>query len=471
LYIKDYTFNDQVFVVISATLVNDDIIKIYEFENTNGCFIPPTPTKLGIWPKYEPKIYLDTSLVTPRLMIQGHDGSQVLAYGDFRDDLILELEKRIYNNIKISYNTEIFDVNDYLPTYNRVTPYSTFEFNDVLSTHFYSWANVIEQDFTKQLNYDSLDSRTYNYRDMATPDNVTPLPGYWKGIYRWMLGTDRPNICPWEMLGFSEEPVWWTTVYGPAPYTSNNLILWEDLANGIIRKPGTPTIQNKKYVRTYLKGHLPVNENGELISPLESGLATGTITNSTAGDFVFGDVSPVESAWRRSSHYPYSILITLLLTSPAKVFGLLLDRSRIIRDLAGQLVYKDTGLRIKPTDIVLPSIYSSTTNIKTSGIINFIVDYIQSDNLKSYDQYNYDLKNLQIRLSYRIGGFTSKEKFKLLLDSKSISSSGGVFVPPENYKIVLNESSPTKKISYSGVKISEYEFRRFNTKIVFEYSR
>ena len=455
LYGKDYTFNDQGFVVISATIANDDNITIYEFENTNGCFVPPTPTKLGIWPKYEPKIYLDTSLVTPRLMIQGHDGSQVLAYGDFRDDLILEVEKRIYNNIKISYDVDIFDINDYIPTYNRQTPYSISEFNEVLSTHFYSWANLIEQDFTKQLNYDSADSRTYNYRDMATPNGITPLPGYWKGIHRWMLGTDRPNICPWEMLGFSEEPLWWQEVYGPAPYTSNNLILWNDLANGIVRQPGTPPTQNKKYIRTYLNGHVPVDENGELISPLESGLANGVITNSTAGDFVFGDVSPVENAWRRSSHYPYSILITLLLTSPAKTFGLLLDRSRIVRDLAGQLVYKDTGLRIKPSDIKLPSIYSSTTNVKTSGIINFIVDYIQSDNLKSYKQYAYDLENLQIRLAYRIGGFTSKEKFKLLLDSKTPLTTGSVFVPQEDYDIILNTSSPVKKITYSGVVITK----------------
>ena len=36
------------------------------------------------------------------MMIQGHDGSLVLSYGDYRDDLILELEKRIYNNIKIN---------------------------------------------------------------------------------------------------------------------------------------------------------------------------------------------------------------------------------------------------------------------------------------------------------------------------------------------------------------------------------
>ena len=79
---------------------------IYEYDNTNGCFVPETPTKLGIWPKFEPRKYLDTTLNTPVEMIQGHDGSLVLSYGDYRDDLILELEKRIYNNIKINYDTK-----------------------------------------------------------------------------------------------------------------------------------------------------------------------------------------------------------------------------------------------------------------------------------------------------------------------------------------------------------------------------
>ena len=455
IYKKDYTFSDQGFVVISASLKNNDDITIVEYENTNGCFVPQTPTKLGIWPKFEPKIYLDTSLVTPRLMIQGHDGSQVLAYEDYRDDLILELEKRIFNNIKIDYDTSIFDINDFIPAYKKQSDYSLGEFNEVLSPHFYSWANLIERDFSKQISYDTGNSKTYNYRDMSTPDGVTPLPGYWKGIHRWMLGTDRPDICPWEMLGFSIEPKWWKEVYGPAPYTSNNLILWDDLTNGIVREPGKPPTQNKKYVRSFLNDRLPVNENGELISPLESGLASGIITNSTANDFVFGDVGPVESAWRRSSHYPFSILITLLLTNTANTFGLLLDRSRVVRNLAGQLVYKDTGLRIKPTDIALPSIYSSSTNVKTSGIINYIVDYIQSDNLKSYNQYLYDLENLQIRLTHRIGGFTSKEKFKLLLDSKTPLTSGSVFVPQEDYDIILNSSSPVKKITYSGVIITK----------------
>jgi hypothetical protein len=457
LHGKDYTFDEQGFVLVSADISNNDTITIFEFENTNGCFIPQTPTKLGLWPKFEPKIYLDTSLITPRTVIQGHDGSIVLAYGDYRDLLILELEKRIYNNIKVQYNPEIFDVKDFIPVYNRDNSYSLKEFNEVLSTNFYSWSNLIDRDFTKPLSYDNQDPRTFNYREMSTPDGRTPLPGYWKGIHRWMLETDRPHLCPWEMLGFSEEPSWWQSVYGPAPYTSDNLVLWDDLSNGIIREPNKPLVQNKKYIRSYLKDNIPVNSSGELISPIESGLAAGIITNSTAGDFVFGDVSPIENAWRRSSHYPFAILITLILTHPAKSFGLLLDRSRVIRNIAGQIVYKDTKRRIKPKDILLPSIFSTSKNIKTSGIINYLVDYIQSDRLRSYDQYLYDLQNIQVRLAHRIGGFTSKEKFKLLLDSKTPLTAGSVFVPAEDYEIILNTSSPIKKINYSGVIITKLD--------------
>ena len=456
LYKKDYTFDSQGFVVISANIANDDTITIYEFENTNGCFVPQTPTKLGIWPKYEPKIYLDTSLVTPRTMIQCHDGSQILSYGDYRDNLILELEKRIYNNIKIDYDPDIFDINDLTPSYNRDNVYTLNEFNEVLSFNFYKWVNLIDRDFTKPLSYDSENSLTFNYKNLATPDGASPLPGYWKGIYRWMLDTDRPNLCPWEMLGFTEEPTWWQSLYGPAPYTSDNLIMWNDLAEGLVREPGKPPVQLKKYVRSYLKNRIPVDENGNVISPLLAGLTSGVITNTTAGDFVFGDVSPVESAWRHSSHYPFSMLITFMLLQPSRTFGTLLDRSRIVRNLANQLIYKDTGLRIKPVDIILPSIYSSTTNVKTSGIINYLVDYILSDNLKSYQQYSYDLKNIVPRLSHRIGGFTSKEKFNLLLDSKTPLTSGSVFVPTEDYEIILNSSSPVKKITYSAVIITKF---------------
>ena len=462
---KDYTFDGEGYIEIIADIAEDDVIRVYEYESTDGSLIPATPTKLGIWPAYEPKIYKDTSLITPRWMIQGHDGSQTLAYGDydrteagyfvtedFRDRLLLELEYRIFNNIKIKYDPSVFDIHDFIPGYHRDTDYSLTEFNEILAPQFYKWSSAIDKDFTKPLGFDKNDPFSFNFRNYTSPDGRL-VPGYWRGIYRWMLDTDRPNICPWECLGFTVEPMWWQEVYGPAPYTSNNLILWEDIAAGVVREPGKPLKQLKKYIRPILS-KLPVDENGDLLNPMVAGMAKGNISDSFSSDFVFGDMSPIESAWRRSSNYPFAVIVTMLLMNPAKTFGLALDRSRIIRNMTGQLVYKETGLRVTPRDIVFPTTYDSTERVLASGIINYIVDYIVTETSSSLASYKYDMAQMTCKLSYRIGAFTSKEKFNLLLDSRSPTSST-VFVPPEDYDIILNVSSPVTKVTYSGVIVSK----------------
>jgi hypothetical protein len=458
VYSKDYTFTTLGFVLINDTVVlsTGDTITIVEYDSTDGSYIPETPTKLGIWPKYEPKIYLDTTLITPRTMIQGHDGSLTLAYGDYRDAIILELEKRIFNNIKVSYDATIFDIFDVIPSYNKTNSYSLSEFNQVLSSNFYKWTSLINRDFTKPLSYDRNNPFTYNYAGHTAPDGSI-VPGYWRGIYQWMYGTDRPNICPWEMLGFSIEPSWWTDVYGPAPYTRDNLLMWQDIAAGQIKQPRHAAVLASKYVRPYLINHIPVDADGNLIDPMRAGVAVGSINISVSNNFVFGDISPIESTWRRSSYYPFSVLLTSMLLTPSKTFGLVLDRSRIVRNLTGQLVYKDTNHRVRAADIVFPTISTSTTRVYTAGILNYLINYILSDNLKSYANYQYDLNYLTVNISYRIGAFSSKPKFNLLLDSKTPLSSGSVFVPQEDYTIVLNSSSPIKKITYSGIIITKLE--------------
>jgi hypothetical protein len=464
IYNKDYTFDNQGFVIISATLAEADTITIYEYETTDGSFIPETPTKLGLWPKYEPMIYLDTSLITPQWMIQGHDGSQVKAYGkysagdvgDYRDAVILELEKRIFNNIKVEYDPTIFDITTIVPGYNRKTEFSYTEFNEVLATNFYKWSSAVSTDFSKPIKFDRDNSFTYNYSAHVAPDGRF-VPGYWRGVYQWILDTDRPQLTPWEMLGFSIEPAWWQDVYGPAPYTSDNKVMWQDIADGLVKEPGVPTVKLTRYEKPFLMNHLPVDEFGNLLSPSYSGIASGVSTSVITDSFVFGDMSPVEAAWRRSSHYSFSVILTAMILAPSSTFGVLLDRSRIIRNKTGQLVYKDTSLRIRPADVILTTTTSSAGRVQTAGIINYIINYILSDNLKSYDSYAYDLSNIASKLSYRVGAFTSKEKFNLLLDSKTPHSAGSVFVPPENYTTILNKSSPIKKITYSGVIITRLD--------------
>ena len=454
LHGRDYTFSSGSYIIINKDLEVNDVISIYEFENTDGCLIPETPTKIGAWPAYEPTLYFDTTLLTPKLIIQGHDGSQTLAYEDYRDELILELEKRIYNNIKVQYDPLIFDIADIIPSYNRTSEYSLTEFNDVLSRSFFKWSTVVGKGLASPVKYNNHDPFTFNYTNHWAPDGRT-APGYWRGIYQWMLDTDRPNLCPWEMLGFYAQPTWWTSVYGPAPYTSNNLILWEDISNGLIKEPGQPVRVVEKYKKPFLMDHLPVDEDGNLANPLISNLVTGVIRQSYNGDFKFGDMSPVEAAWRRSSYYSYSVILASVLLTPAKTIGVLFDRSRIIRNLTSQLVYKDTNLRVKLTDVVVPSIISSPARVQTAGLVNFVVNYVLSENNVLYNNYKTDLQALAPRLVHRVSGFTTKEKFKLLLDSKSPTAVSGVFVPDDDYKIVLNSSSPVSVLTYSGVIITK----------------
>ena len=453
LHERDYIFGVDGFLEILTDIKEDDVLTVYEYESTDGCYIPSTPTSLGLYPKFEPKIYLDTTLLNPKNIIQGHDGSVILAYNDYRDDLILELEKRFFNNIKVKYDPQILDIYDFIPGSNRSTIYSLDEFNQILAPNFYRWAGLIDTDFTRPLKYDSTNPFTYNYREAVGIDGNN-VPGYWRGIYKWYFDTDRIHLTPWESLGFSTQPRWWKSVYGPAPYTSDNLILWQDLTEGIIKEPGKPVTRNPKFARPALK-NIPVGEDGLLINPLRANLAKGIFNSNTSYTYVFGDQNPVETAWRRSSYYPFSLIMTMILMQPNRVLGCLLDRSRIVKNRNNQLIYSETGVRLRLKDLLVPNTVSDSVRTLTAGLINYVVDYLQGANSTGLDTYKNDLTTINNKISHRLAAFTSKEKYNLILDSKSSSSKSGVFVPNENYKIFLNTSSPIKKILYSGVIVTK----------------
>ena len=62
-HIKDYNFNIPGYVSISAGQVETDTINIHEYENTDGSFIAPTPSKLGLFPKYYPELTIDDTVL------------------------------------------------------------------------------------------------------------------------------------------------------------------------------------------------------------------------------------------------------------------------------------------------------------------------------------------------------------------------------------------------------------------------
>jgi hypothetical protein len=548
-YIKDYNFNTSGYISIDAGQVENDTIEIYEYENTDGSFIAPTPTKLGLYPKYYPELTIDDTVLadepastgpfkvygedtatgirgwfypvyttksaagsasTPYTFvgmnkifymptvganiganddievneypigvafIRGHDGSYVKAYRDFRDELLLELEKRIFNNIKAQYSTDRLNINTFIGGEFRTNNFTKTEIDNTLLGDFQKWLldNLNSQSYTDNYFYNRNNNWTFNYSDSNSP-NGNKNPGFWRGIYVQAYDTDRPHTHPWEMLGLTTKPSWWNTVYGPAPYTGDNLVLWKDLEEGRIKDP-TNTRIDLNYARPGLSNFIPVDSTGKLLSPLNSRYVKNFDIKGATRNFKFGDYSPIENVWRRSSSYPFAVLTAMLLNQPAKTMGLGFDVSRITKNLVNQWVDIETNKPIVIKDLKLPNTAGSDVRISTAGLVNYIYNLVASDILTVYNGYKTDLASITNQLGIKIAGFTSKEKFNLILDSRSPTQSltqDGIFVPQENYQIFLNTSSPNELAVYSGIVVERaelgYVLRGYNLeKPYFEY--
>ena len=141
------------------------------------------------------------------------------------------------------------------------------------------------------------------------------------------------------MLGFSIKPDWWESEYGPAPYTSGNLLLWEDLELGVI-KQGPRAGIDQLYARPDLSSIIPVDQYGNLIQP--NSIISDTSLSNIRKNWVFGDWGPAESSWRKSSFYPFAIQKLLALTNPATYCCLMYDINSIEKNAIGQIVNADS---------------------------------------------------------------------------------------------------------------------------------
>ena len=459
VYGLDYEFTDildssnQHGVEIKTGLSVDDVIKIVEYDSTRSSFVPDTPAKLGLAPAFQPVKYKDDTYQTDDGLgldvVRGHDGSITIAYGDFRDDLLLEFEKRVYNNIKIKHNPDEININY---GFFRDNEYTYNEVLDLFARDFYIWTGTNAIDYATNETYQASNDFTWNYSNYNNSIDNTRLPGYWRAIYQQWFDTDYPHTRPWEILGFSIKPDWWDIRYGSAPYTKGNLLLWNDIADGFIAEG-----DRKGYYSQYAKGNnfyniIPVTDNGRLASPSTSGVVgqSTVLEREQQANWSFGDSGPPETAWRKSSSYRFAEQICKFLAKPGKYAGLYFDKSRISKNIVNQYVYN--GLYRQPvTSYILPS---STTS--TSGWINVIFDYVKHLGYTASTYIANRFENISVQLSYKLGGFTNKDNLQVSVGSVSPqSTSRGVFLPDENFDILLYKSAPILTANYSGVIVQK----------------
>ena len=445
----DYTVSStQPKLQITKDLVAGDTIIINEYNTTYGSYVPSTPSKLGLYPASRPSIVLDDSYLIPTYFIKGHDGSLTKLFGDynngyledFKDKVLLEFETRIYNNIKVSAPIPIKE-EEIIPGYFRSTGNSMEEVQKIYSANFLDWVGKNNIDFANNF-YSSSEKFTWNYKNSTDKSNKIITQGFWRGIYLWYYDTSTPHSTPWEMLGLADKPSWWDSRYGEAPYTSDNAVLWADIEAGKING-----VVNSRRARPGLSKILPVDSYGKLKNPFNNMIRdySKAVFNTP---WAVGDVGPAEYSYRRSSNWPFDLMKIIALLKPAKFFSLAQDVDLYTYSSEFNQFLLDGFLH----ENKIPLLYGNGT--AQHSYMNWIVDYVQRTGHVGYDNVSTLLNNLDVRLIYRIAGFTDKEYLNFYLEKSSTSSSNvSLLLPSESYSVLLYQNQPEFTIHYSSIII------------------
>jgi hypothetical protein len=456
----DYTISsDSPTVTVTLALVPGDQIVVKEYNQTYGSYVPYTPTKLGLYDLYEPSVVLDSDYSTPTYFIKGHDGSFTKLYGtyipetntllDFRDQVLLEFEKRVYNNVKLSTEVPI-KLYDVLPGFFRDSNYSYNEWLQMYSTSFLNWVGQNRINYKTQF-YNRNNEFTYNYTNSSNKLNNTQIQqGYWRGAYQYLYDTTTPNLTPWEMLAFANKPTWWETRYGPAPYTSDNLVLWGDLEAGRVYSADGTSVIVPELARPGLSSIIPVNSSGNLLSPLDSVVGNYN-PNTFQKDWKVGDDGPAELSYRRSSTYPFDVIRLFALTKPAEFYNLAvdLDNYKYNAEFNQYLVNDRTHLIINNVDI-----YGN--GVAKTSYINWIVDYEKQFGVDATQEIKGVLNNLDVRLAYRLAGYSDKTLLNFYVEKGSPNTANAsLLIPDESYQVLLYDNQPFDKVVFSSVIIQK----------------
>ena len=391
----DYTLTSGATHINFATaLATGDTLTVRHYTNTKETFIPPSATTLNIAPAYIPQVITDTGYSPSVSFIRGHDGSLIPAYGTRIDDILLAFEILIFNNttdvIADGYigSADIDSMNYGLYSTSGVD-YSNAEKKYIMYPFFKKWMMRNNIDSLDNDSYDATDYKTWNYR-AKNEDSA----GHWRGQLIYAYGTDRPLLEPWKATKVSQKPTNFDSTYG-TDYTT--VAFWNLLIS-----------------TNSLTCPVPVDSSGNLKEPndlfFDSAITSDDIVLMDQA-WEFGDNSPVELAWTRSSEFAFVEFILMLLSNPFKI---VYDYSSQIRDII-------------------------TYSNKNEGIDTDLV-------VTNKDNYSF-------KLGSKLGGFVNN--FKLQTENNSLSNSRFTELPTDNYDLVIHAGVPNRSEFFSAIVLEK----------------
>jgi hypothetical protein len=448
-----------------------DIVRIEYFDSKQPVFIPPTPSKLGLYQCFTPSEVTDSLSYSrgPTTFIQGHDGSLNRKFNDDRDRVLLELEKRIFNDIETRFVDPDYiaplSYEQLVSNHFNIKDYSYLEFNQIFRSHIYRWMTFNDVDWQKNepLRVNEQDWKTWNWSAIKNIKD-TDTRGHWRGIYKRFYGTDRPHTHPWEMLGFSMKPTWWDSNYSWTE-TNKRENLLDDIDNGIIREGKRKNVtdlsytkQKNIYRRDGFKLYPPVDLYGRLQSPKEIGLCTGLPNRVEALlHWSIGDIAPAEKAFYNSSSMPFALLSALFVMKPTQFTELMFDTLNIDNSNISKLQKYDKNTGKRHTNNMY--VHRETANASIAvgiGYQHYVSERLISENKKPDILYGGVIRNITPQLAHKQGAFIDYGSYKAQAEAYSPTSKRtGIYIPDTNINHLLHISPSVQNSSYSAIVIEK----------------
>jgi hypothetical protein len=132
------------------------------------------------------------------------------------------------------------------------------------------------------------------------------------------------------------------------------------------------------------------------------------------------------------------------------------DPFRIKKSIAGQYSYGDNEQLLRINDIILHRDVINNNRQLSSGYSVLLIETGLQKTSNFLTELKSDISNLNYQLVYKVEGFVSKDKLKVIIDSVDPTSTNpGVLLPAEDYNIVLSKSNPINTFRVSGVIVQK----------------
>jgi hypothetical protein len=435
-------------------------------------YIPASGAYLGLTPLWVPEMIIQNTLAGGSvLMIRGHDGSLIAGFSkfdsqnvtltnsstvsvdgtattiDIRDQILLAYEQQLYSSCSTILQNQrrpLFDVKSVTPGKFRTTDYSVTEFNQVAMPLFERWAARGQKDYTTNTIFNGDDVWTWNFSTYLDADGQ-PVPGYWRGIYRYFYDTDRPDTAPWEMLGYTSEPSWWGSYYSWTNPTQRAALIAAIVAGNVAEPTGTQI--DPVFARPTFEKYIPVDDNGNLLDPFEAGILFNTGSHDIDADWVFGDCGPVENSWWNSEYGSFILSELGYLLRPIRFVDTgweAIDNILVFPGEANQWISNQFGRRKHFADFTVHNELINGTPYRDIGLQQWVSDYVTSNGQNVTTNFGDHVRGLIVKLANKVGGFTDSSTLE-----GSLESSGQI--PSENITVEMYDSPCVNEFFYSGV--------------------